>query len=117
MAPPDDVSEADTRITDNTNSRKSVREIQLEQENARLQAEIEEMKESHSQAIAKLTQDLQVTNLANIQRDVKMNALQAALEDLLTTKSPARKQAKTSFKFPTPSSASKPSSSPQVATP
>ena len=54
VAPPDDVSEADTRITNNTNSRKSVREIQLEQENARLQAEIEEMKESQPIALLEI---------------------------------------------------------------
>ena len=117
IPPTDEVSEADTKITDNTNSKKSVRELQLEQENARLQAEIEAMKETHTQAIAKLTQDLHATNIANQERDQKMNALQAALEELLSTKSPARKQAKTNVKYPKPSPLTKSAPNNPLATP
>ena len=47
----------------------------------------------------------------------KMNALKAALEDLLSTKSPARKQAKTNFKFLLPPQAHKNISRCPTATP
>ena len=75
------------------------------------------MKETHTQAIAKLTQDLHATNIANQERDQKMNALQAAFEELLSTKSPARKQAKTTFMYPKPSPVAKSAPSNPLATP